>query len=100
MPHPNPVEMANASVARCTSTTPKDVVTFYVQRDTNPDKWYPLNADGTVHKLGDLPPRFRGNVTPREGPYNRRPGDTPALPDTAVVDVVAVLKTLSGGWQP
>src|SRR6478672_11677957 len=35
--------------------TLKDALTFYVQRDTNPEKWYPLAADGTVLKFDDLP---------------------------------------------
>ena len=36
-------------------TTLKDVLTFYVQRDTHPEKGCPLNADGSVNKFDDLP---------------------------------------------
>ena len=78
----------------------KDVVSFYVQRDTQPERWYPLNADGTVNKFDDLPPAYRGNVNTTEGPYNRRPGDAPALSDAEVDDVVAFLKTLSDSYRP
>ena len=80
--------------------TLKDVVTFYVQRDTHPDKWYPRNADGTVNKFDDLPAPYRANVNVTEVPYNRQPGDAPALSDAEVDDVVAFLRTLSDGYRP
>jgi len=80
-------------------STLKDVVTFYVQRDTNPEKWYPTDASGQVVKFDDLPPAYRGNVNTTEVPYNRRPGDAPALTDAEVDDVVAFLRTLSDGYR-
>jgi cytochrome c peroxidase len=78
----------------------KDALTFYVQRDTNPEKWYPKASDGTVQKFDDLPPEFRVNVNTSEGPYNRLPGDAPALSDAEIDDVIAFLKTLSDGYVP
>ncbi|TMH30042.1 MAG: c-type cytochrome [Betaproteobacteria bacterium] len=78
----------------------KEALTFYVQRDTNPEKWYPLNADGTVDKFDDLPPAHRASVNTSEAPYNRGPGDTPALSDAEIDDVIAFLKTLSDGYAP
>ncbi|MEP6875082.1 MAG: cytochrome c peroxidase [Burkholderiales bacterium] len=80
--------------------TLKEALTFYVQRDTNPEKWYPLNADGTVKKFDDLPPQYVANVNTLEVPYNRRPGDAPALSDAEVDDVIAFLKTLTDGYAP
>jgi cytochrome c peroxidase len=80
--------------------TLKDALTFYVQRDTNPEKWYPVAGDGSVQKFDDLPPAYRGNVNTTEGPYNRRPGDVPALSDAEVDDVIVFLKTLSDGYAP
>ena len=80
--------------------TLKDVVTFYVQRDTNPEKWYPLNSGGTVKKFDDLPAQYHANVNTVEVPYNRLPGDAPALSDAEVDDVIAFLKTLSDGYAP
>lgn len=80
--------------------TLKDVVTFYVQRDTNPEKWYPVNPDGTVSKFDDLPPQYHANVNTTEVPYNRQPGDAPALTDAEIDDVVEFLKTLSDGYAP
>lgn len=80
--------------------TLKDVLAFYVQRDTNPEKWYPVNADGTVQKFDDLPERYRRNVNVTEVPYNRQRGDAPALSDDEIDDVIAFLKTLTDGYQP
>ncbi len=81
-------------------TTLKEALTFYVQRDTDPAKWYPLRPDGTVEKFDDLPPRYRANVNTAEAPYNRRPGQAPALSDAEVDDVIAFLQTLSDGYRP
>lgn len=81
-------------------TTLKDVVTFYVQRDTHPEKWYPLNADGSVNKFDDLPAQYHANVNTAEVPYDRALGDAPALTDAEVDDVVAFLRTLSDGYKP
>jgi cytochrome c peroxidase len=80
--------------------TLKDTLTFYVQRDTSPEKFYPLNPDGTVNKFDDLPARYQANVNTSEAPYNRKPGDAPALTDAEIDDVIAFLKTLSDGYQP
>lgn len=79
--------------------TLKDTVTFYVQRDIHPEKFYSLNADGTVNKFDDLPAAYKGNVNTTEAPYNRQPGDSPALSDDEIADVVAFLGTLTDGWN-
>jgi len=81
-------------------TSLKDALSFYVQRDTNPEKFYPLDADGTVKKFDDLPAPYRANVNVAEVPYDRQPGDAPALSDAEVDDVVAFLRTLSDGYRP
>jgi cytochrome c peroxidase len=78
----------------------KDALTFYVQRDTNPEKWYPLNTDGTVNKFNDIPSAQLSNVNTSEAPYNRLVGDVPALSDTEVDDVIVFLRTLTDGWTP
>ncbi len=78
----------------------KDALTFYVQRDTNPEKFYPLKTDGTVDKFDDLPDAYKKNVNITEVPYNRQVGDAPALSDAEVDDVVAFLQTLTDGWTP
>ena len=77
--------------------TLREVVSFYVRRDTNPEEWYP-NAG--ADKFDDLPPQYRANVNTTEAPYNRRPGDLPALTSDEIDDVVAFLNTLTDGYQP
>jgi cytochrome c peroxidase len=77
--------------------TLKDALTFYVQRDTNPEKWYPLNPDSSVNKFNDLPPQYHANVNTSEAPYNRSLGGTPALSDAEIDDVIAFLGTLNDG---
>ncbi len=81
-------------------TSLKEALTFYGQRDTNPEKWYPLDAAGSVRKFDDLPAAYRGNVNTTEAPYNRKPGDAPALTDAEIDDVVAFLRVLSDGYAP
>jgi cytochrome c peroxidase len=78
----------------------EDVVRFYVRRDTDPQLWYAVDALGTVTPYDDLPAALRGNVNTTEAPYNRRPGQTPALGDSEVADLVAFLRTLSDGYTP
>jgi cytochrome c peroxidase len=77
-----------------------DALGFYVRRDTNPEEWYPSDPDGLVHKFDDLPPQYAANVNTTEVPYNRKPGDTPALNAAEIADVVAFLQTLADGFQP
>jgi cytochrome c peroxidase len=76
-----------------------EVVAFYVRRDTNPEEWYPIGASG-VEKFNDLPPDFQANVNITEVPYNRKPGEAPALNAQEIADVVAFLNTLSDGYKP
>ncbi len=76
-----------------------EVVRFYVTRDTNPELWYPLGADGTVQKFNDLPPQYRANVNVAEVPYNRQPGMAPALTPAEIDDLVQFLGTLTDGYK-
>jgi cytochrome c peroxidase len=78
----------------------RKAIEFYVQRDTNPEKFYPLDAAGVVQKFNDVPPLLTRNVNVSEVPYNRFPGDAPALSDTEIDDVIAFLKTLTDGYDP
>jgi len=81
-------------------TTLRDVVSFYVRRDTNPEEWYPIAADGSVRKFDDLPPDLAGNVNTTEVPYNRKLGEAPALTPAEIDLVVEFLNTLTDGYQP
>ncbi len=77
-----------------------DAVRFYVRRDTNPEEWYPTDGAGTVQKFNDLPLAYRKNVNTTEAPYNRKPGESPALTESEIADVVAFLNTLTDGYTP
>jgi cytochrome c peroxidase len=77
----------------------KEAVSFYVERDTNPAKWYPRNPDGSVRKFDDLPPAYWGNIN-TDPPFGQRPGDPPRLSETEIDDIVAFLKTLTDGYTP
>jgi cytochrome c peroxidase len=77
----------------------EDVMRFYVERDTNPGKWYPKQADGKIDKFNDLPPRYRENVDLADAPMDRKLGGKPALNESEIRDVIAFLKTLSDGYS-
>jgi cytochrome c peroxidase len=79
--------------------TLKDALMFYVQRDTNPEKFYPT-VNGVVQKFDDLPPQYHPNVNRTEVPYNRNPGEAPALSDAEIDDLIVFLNTLSDGFVP
>jgi cytochrome c peroxidase len=79
--------------------TLREVVEFYVRRDTNPEEWYPVGVNG-VEKFNDLPAQYQNNVNVTEVPYNRQLGDNPALDTDEIDDVVAFLNTLTDGYQP
>ncbi len=74
-----------------------EALRFYVTRDTDPAAWYPT-VNGEVVKFDDLPAAYRRNVNTSEAPYNRQPGDAPALNEDEIADVVAFLNTLTDGW--
>ena len=64
--------------ARPSSTTGwcidlRKAVAFYVERDTQPDKWYPRDATGHVDKFDDLPAQYRENIN-MEPPFGGQSG--------------------------
>ncbi len=77
----------------------EDVVRFYVERDTRPEKWYPKRADGSVEMFNDLPVAYRANVDVGDAPFNRHQGEQPALSNQEIDDLVAFLKTLTDGYK-
>ncbi len=97
--------------------TLQEAIGFYVRRDTNPDQFYPLLADGSVTKFDDLPALYGGqflvnvtepgsdagyvgNVNTAEIPYNRPLGGTPALSPDEINDLITFLCTLTDGYDP
>jgi cytochrome c peroxidase len=77
-----------------------DVLRFYDFRDTEPARIYPRDAGGRVMKYDDLPRRYWANVDVADAPFDRRPGDKPALTDGEMDDIVAFLGTLDDGYKP
>ena len=77
----------------------EDVVRFYAERDTAPEKWYSRAADGGVLKFDDLPAKYQANVD-REVPFDRQVGERSSLSDEDIRDIVAFLITLSDGYVP
>jgi cytochrome c peroxidase len=78
--------------------TLKEVLDFYVERDVEPGKFYLPTVDGAVTKFDDLPERYRGNVNV-EPPFDRHPGDAPALSEQDRADIIGFLKTLNDGYR-
>jgi cytochrome c peroxidase len=77
----------------------KEALHFYVERDTHPERWYPVDAAGVPDKFDDLPAPLRRNVNTQEPPYDRRPGQAPRLNDAEIDDVIAFLNTLTDGYD-
>lgn len=77
----------------------REVVEFYVTRDTDPAHWYPRRRDASVRKFDDLPASLRANVN-REVPFLPLPGNKPRLNRVEIDEMVVFLKTLSDGYQP
>jgi cytochrome c peroxidase len=77
----------------------EDVVRFYAERDTQPQKWYSHRKDGATIKFDDLPLRYQGNVD-TQAPLDRHVGDPPALSEADIKDIVVFLNALTDGYGP
>jgi len=77
----------------------RQVLEWYVERDLEPARFYPRDAAGRVVKYDDLPGQYRANVDTVDAPFNRHPGDRPALSAAQISDVIAFLDTLSDGYE-
>ena len=76
----------------------EEVMRFYAERDTNPEKFYPF-VKGKVRKFDDLPKRYWANLN-TDPPFDRKPGDKPALNEAEIKDIIAFLGTLTDGYEP
>jgi cytochrome c peroxidase len=72
----------------------REAIAFYVERDTNPGKWYPRDANGAVRKYDDLPTQYQHNIN-SEPPFGKRALDQPALSASDIDDIDAFLETLT-----
>jgi cytochrome c peroxidase len=75
----------------------EDVVRFYAERDTAPEKWYPRGAHGVPLKFDDLPAKYRNNIDAAP-PFGGHPGEAPRLSEADVRDLVVFLNALSDGY--
>jgi cytochrome c peroxidase len=73
--------------------TLEDAVRFYVQRDTDPARWY-----GAAGELDELPARYRANLN-TEPPFGGARGAKPVLNEAEIADIVAFLKALTDADQ-
>ena len=80
--------------------TLRQVLDFYDFRDTEPQRIYPRRADGSVAKFDDMPLAYRANVDVADPPFDRKPGEPPALSPQDEGDIIAFLETLSDGYEP
>jgi cytochrome c peroxidase len=76
----------------------KEVLDFYDYRDTNPEKIYPVSGSGTIEKYNDIPARYQMNVDIVDPPFDRHPGEQPAMSAQDMQDIIAFLKTLTDGY--
>ncbi|MFL6693304.1 MAG: cytochrome-c peroxidase, partial [Ramlibacter sp.] len=81
-------------------TSLEQVIRFYVRRDTDPRLWYASDALGNPIPYDDTPAALRGNVNTSEGPYDRHPGQAPALDAGEINDLATFLRTLSDSFTP
>ncbi len=81
-------------------TSLQQVMDFYAFRDVAPEKIYPRNADGSVAKYDDLPKAHWPNVDVTDPPFDRNPGDKPAISEAEEADIIAFLGALTDGYDP
>jgi cytochrome c peroxidase len=80
--------------------TLQEVMDFYNFRDTNPEKVFPVGADGKVQMFNDIPAQYHANVDVADPPFNRHLGDVPAMTAQDETDIIAFLQTLNDGYKP
>jgi cytochrome c peroxidase len=78
----------------------KDVLRFYVQRDTAPGNIYPRGPDGKIEQFNDVPAEYRANIDVIDAPFDRHLGEAPALDDREIDRVIAFLGILTDGYSP
>ena len=74
--------------------TLRQAVAFYAERDSAPEKWYPMPQHGTLAKFNDLPSAYAANVS-QEPPF----GPKRVLSDADIDDLTAFLATLTDGYH-
>lgn len=80
--------------------TLQEVMNFYDFRNTNPEKIYPVDANGKVEKYNDIPAKYDANMDVVDPPFDRKLGDKPAMSEQDMKDIIAFMQTLDDGYQP
>jgi cytochrome c peroxidase len=80
--------------------TLQQVMDFYDFRDTDPAKIYPPAAEGVALKYDDVPEKYRANVDVTDPPFDRKPGDPPAMTAEDEAAIIAFLQALTDGYEP
>ncbi|HZV67185.1 MAG TPA: cytochrome c peroxidase [Telluria sp.] len=75
-----------------------EVLHFYAERDTAPDKWYP-KVGGKLIQFDDLPAKYRANIDHVDAPMNRKKGEAAPFNDADIADLLAFIKTLDDGYS-
>lgn len=78
----------------------KQVLAFYDFRDVQPEKIYPKGRKGEPLKFDDVPKAYRANMDVVDPPFDRKPGQAPAMTEQDMRDIIAFLGTLTDGYQP
>lgn len=76
----------------------EDVMDFYVLRDLEPGRFYPKGPDGKVQAYNDIPAAYQDNIDKSDAPFDRKPGEAPALNEAERKAIIAFLQTLTDGW--
>jgi cytochrome c peroxidase len=74
------------------------VLDFYDFSVAQPQKIYPVGADGRVDMFNDLPKQYWNNIDRADPPFDRQIGQTPVLNHAEEQDIIAFLKTLDDGF--
>ncbi|WP_242011660.1 cytochrome-c peroxidase [Acetobacter fallax] len=73
----------------------KQVLDFYVLRELKPERFYAAKQNGHPLMYDDLPTKYKHNIDKTDAPFDRKPGDNPALSDQEIDDIIVFLKTLT-----
>lgn len=76
-----------------------DVLRFYNLRSSSPELVYPHDSTGHPDINNDIPRRYWANIDTTDAPFDRRPGQTPAMTDHDIDDIIAFLRTLNDGYR-
>ncbi len=78
----------------------RQVMDFYNYRDVAPARAFPHAPDGKPVGSNDIPAAYRANIDVQDPPFDRHPGDLPAMSDQDEADIITFLGTLTDGYKP